>query len=127
MGSMLVYVFREYRDTEGGHGQGACRPRSFFYVPLSVIETAPHPRKIHGLQGREINFNNTYILLLTTASGRSGKRSYIVRIYQSLIRSLLEYACPVWHCALPRSLADKLESLQRRTLAADRSARLLLQ
>ena len=33
-------------------------------------------------------------------------------IYQSLIRSLLEYACPVWHCVLPRSL----EGLQRRAL-----------
>ena len=44
-----------YRDTEGGHCQGACLPQWFFYVPLDVNETAPlftwscKPWEIHSL------------------------------------------------------------------------------
>ena len=45
-----------YRDTEGGHCQGACPPQWFFYAPLNVSNTAPpftwscEPREIHSLQ-----------------------------------------------------------------------------
>ena len=56
------------------------------------------------------------------------KRLYIIRIlrrngvpaedlkeiYFSLIRSVLEYCCPVWHVALPLYLAEKLERVQKR-------------
>ena len=45
-----------YRDTEGGHCQGACHPQWFFYVPLNISETALpfmwlcEPWEIHSLQ-----------------------------------------------------------------------------
>ena len=42
--------------------------------------------------------------------------SHIVRIFTSLIRLLLEYACPVWHTGLPGILSEKLEGVQRRAL-----------
>ena len=68
-----------------------------------------HIQDIHSKASHRLYF----LRLLHRAGVGSG---HIVRIYQSLIRSLLEYACPVSHCALPRSLADKLEGLQRRAL-----------
>ena len=51
----MEYIVSMYRDTEGSHCQGACRPQWFFYVPLNVNETAPpfswscEPREIHSL------------------------------------------------------------------------------
>jgi len=36
--------------------------------------------------------------------------------YQSVIRSVLEYACHVWHSSLIAAKIDRIESLQRRAL-----------
>ena len=36
--------------------------------------------------------------------------------YQSVIRSALEYACPVWHSSLSAAQIDRIESVQRRAL-----------
>lgn len=40
----------------------------------------------------------------------------LITFYITCIRSLLEYACPVFHRALPGYLSDDLERLQRRAL-----------
>ena len=40
----------------------------------------------------------------------------LIIFYITCIRSLLEYACPVFHRALPGYLSDDLERLQRRAL-----------
>jgi len=40
----------------------------------------------------------------------------LVAIYLAIIRSVLEYACPVWHTQLPDYLHKALESIQRRAL-----------
>ena len=40
----------------------------------------------------------------------------LVRFYCSVIRSLLEYACQVFHCSLPNYLSDEIEHIQRRAL-----------
>ncbi len=40
----------------------------------------------------------------------------IIRIYISMIRSVLEYACQVWHTSLTCGQSDKLEAIQRRVL-----------
>ena len=37
-------------------------------------------------------------------------------VYCSLIRSILEYACQVWHCGLTKSQSDDIENVQRRCL-----------
>ena len=39
----------------------------------------------------------------------------LVLIYISLIRSILEYCCPVWHTSLPQYLLDSVERIQKRT------------
>ena len=36
----------------------------------------------------------------------------LLRVYSSLIRSILEYCWPVWHSSLPVHLSDKIEKVQ---------------
>ena len=55
-----------------------------------------------------------YFLRLLRRAGVDS--THIVHIFTSVIRSLLEYACPVWHTGLPGKLCEKLESIQRRAL-----------
>ena len=59
---------------------------------------------------------------------KAAKRLYILRvlnrinvpsadlltIYFSLVRSVLEYACPVLHTNLPQYLSDKIEKVEKR-------------
>ena len=40
----------------------------------------------------------------------------IVTVYCSLIRPVLEYASPVWHCGLTGVLSDEVESVQKRCM-----------
>ncbi|XP_068697663.1 uncharacterized protein [Montipora foliosa] len=40
--------------------------------------------------------------------------AHLVSIYVSLIRSILEYSCVVWHYALPSYLYEQLERVQKR-------------
>ncbi|CAB3978836.1 Hypothetical predicted protein [Paramuricea clavata] len=38
----------------------------------------------------------------------------LLLVYFSMVRSILEYACPVWHTMLPKCLGDKIEKVQER-------------
>ena len=40
----------------------------------------------------------------------------LIRIYGSVIRPVVEYACPVWHTNLPKYLSDNIEIIQKRCL-----------
>ena len=40
----------------------------------------------------------------------------IVCVYCSIIRSILEYACPVWHPGLTKKLSKDIERVQKRCL-----------
>jgi len=39
-----------------------------------------------------------------------------LHFYATVIRPVLEYCAPVWHCAIPRSQAEQLESIQKRAI-----------
>jgi len=41
-------------------------------------------------------------------------RGDLITIYTALIRSILEYACPVWHSSLPQYLIEVIERIQKR-------------
>ena len=40
----------------------------------------------------------------------------LLKVYFALIRSVLEYCCPVWHNTLPVKLSDSIERVQKRAL-----------
>ena len=40
----------------------------------------------------------------------------VTSVYCSLIRSILEYACPVWHCGLTKGQSEEIEGVQRRCM-----------
>ena len=40
----------------------------------------------------------------------------MVSVYVSVVRPVLEYACPVWHTNLPQYLSHNIEVIQRRAL-----------
>ena len=40
----------------------------------------------------------------------------LIAIYYALIRPILEYCCPVWHCGLPKHLSEQIENVQKRAL-----------
>ena len=40
----------------------------------------------------------------------------LLKVYFALIRSVLEYCCPVWRNALPVKLSDNIERVQKRAL-----------
>ena len=40
----------------------------------------------------------------------------LVSVYVSVVRPVLEYACPVWHTNLPQYLSDSIEVIQKRAL-----------
>ena len=42
----------------------------------------------------------------------------LVTIYISVVRPVVEYACPVWSTNLPVYLSDNIEMLQKRTVRA---------
>jgi hypothetical protein len=56
-----------------------------------------------------------YLLRLCSRAGVSSLD--LVMIYTSLVRSVMEYCCIVWHSSLPKYLHDELERVQKRALA----------
>ena len=42
--------------------------------------------------------------------------SDIIQVYISIIRSVLEYACPVWHPGLSKTQSNEIERVQKRCL-----------
>ena len=41
---------------------------------------------------------------------------YMVTVYISVVRPVLEYACPVWHTNLHKYISDSIELIQTRAL-----------
>lgn len=55
-----------------------------------------------------------FVLSQLTRSGVSN--SDVVKVYCSIIRSVLEYCAPVWHPGLTRTQSDEIEKVQKRCL-----------
>ena len=58
--------------------------------------------------------HTVYFLKLFELSGSSLEN--LVCFYTSVVRPILEYACPVWHSSLTVAQADALESIQKREM-----------
>ena len=46
---------------------------------------------------------------------RAGLQKNLVSVYVSVVRPVLEYACPVWHTNLPQYLSDNIEVIKKGT------------
>ncbi len=55
-----------------------------------------------------------YMLYQVKRAGSEQKD--LLKIYLSVIRPVLEYACPVWHPHLTKYLCDSIECIQKRAL-----------
>ncbi len=75
----------------------------------SDLTWGPHIDDIYGKASRKLHF-----LRLLKRSGALAQD--MVAIYQSSIRSILEYACPVWSTGLTIQQSNQLESVQRRAM-----------
>ena len=82
------------------------------------------------LLGVTVNNSLTWEDHVTAICSKASKRLYFLKLlrrsglsvgdlllyYQTVIRSVLEYACPVWHSGLSATQADRIESIQRRAM-----------
>ena len=55
-----------------------------------------------------------YFHIVLKRSGVSSEQ--LVQIYNSIIRSVLEYAAQVWHSSLTKKQSDTIESVQKRVM-----------
>ena len=96
--------------------------------PLLIGEQIIETVQSHKVLGPTIQSNLKWNDHINSIVTKASKRLYIIRIlrrngvpvedlieiYFTLIRSVLEYCCPVWHNALPLYLAERLERVQKR-------------
>ena len=55
-----------------------------------------------------------YMLYQLKRSGIS--QNHLLKVYLSVIRPVMEYACPVWHTCLPKYVSNNLETIQKQAL-----------
>ena len=84
----------------------------------------------HKVLGVTIQTNLQWDLHVNEIVGKASKRLHILRVlkrsgapqhdllrvYIALIRSVLEYCCPVWHSSLSVQLLERIERVQKRAL-----------
>lgn len=106
-----------FRDTP------VLEPLTINEIPIDVVDC-------HKILGTVINSSLKWTDHVNMITKKAAKRLYIIRtlkrsgmtaddlltIYIALIRSVLEYCCPVWHTNLPLYLSEQVERLQRRVL-----------
>ena len=95
-------------------------------IDSKTVDTVDH----HRVLGVTLQNNLKWDLHVNEIVGKASKTLHILRvlkrggvppcdllrIYSSLIRTVLEYYCPVWHSSLPVHLSDKIDKVQKRAL-----------
>ena len=101
------------------------------YSPLTVNNCALEVVSSHKVLGVTIQNDLKWGTHIENIIKKASKRLHILRIlkrasvppqdllviYASLVRSVLEYCCPVWHNNLPQYLSDLVERVQKRAFA----------
>ena len=112
---MIIYFSRNYSLTSGIQS---------VTIGEQVLERLEHAKML----GVTISNNLTWSKHVDNIVSKAGKRVYmlyqlkragisqndLVKIYVSIIRPVLEYACPVWSTRLPTYLSDAIELIQKR-------------
>ena len=97
---------------------------------LAIDTKALESVDAHKVLGVTIQSNLKWDLHINEVVAKASKRLHILRVrkrcgvppadllkvYFALIRSVLEYFCPVWHNALSVKLSDSIERVQKRAL-----------
>ena len=97
---------------------------------LAIDAKALESVDAHNLLGVTNKSNLKWDLHINEVVAKTSKRLHILRVlkrggvspadllkvYFALIRSVLEYCCPVWHNALPVKLSDSIERVHKRAL-----------
>ena len=78
----------------------------------SDLRCNKHIENIVAKAGKRMYMLYIYKLLKRAGIGQHD----LVTIYVSVIRHVLEYACPVWHTNLNRHLTERIETVQKRAL-----------
>ena len=100
------------------------------FLDLAIDTKALESVDAHKVLGATIQSNLKWNLHINEDVAKASKRLYILhvlkrggvppadllKVYFALIRSVLEYCCPVWHNALPVKLSDSIERVQKRAL-----------
>lgn len=98
------------------------------YSPLTVNNCVLEVVSSHKVLGVTIQNDLKWGTHIENIIKKASKRLHILRIlkrasvppqdvlviYASLVRSVLEYCCPVWHNNLPQYLSDLVERVQKR-------------
>ena len=96
----------------------------------SDLKWSAHIWSVHIVLGITISSDLKWSAHVDSITNKAAKRLYLLRqlkrvgiapshlvlFYCSVIRSVLEYACQVFHCNLPLYLSDETERIQRRAL-----------
>jgi hypothetical protein len=93
---------------------GNCIDRVDFFKLLGIIITSnlkweAHVSAIHAKACKRL-----HILKLLKRSSLSSQD--LLQYYKTVIRSVIEYACPVWQSSLTKEQRNRLESIQRRAI-----------
>ena len=109
------------------------RKNSISDIPPIIIDSTPVERVDHTkLLGLWISSDLTWAKHVEEITKKASSRLYLlsqakhaslstndrIDLYKSLVRPVVEYACPVWHPGLPKYLERSLESIQVRALRA---------
>ena len=96
------------------------------YINDQQLEVVTSFKSLGVTINNQLKWNDNVAIIVKKAS----KRLYILRvlrrsgipsadllsIYNALIRSVLKYACEVWHTSLPQYFSNKIERMQKRAL-----------
>ena len=92
----------------------------------NIVETVEYAKLLGVTLSNDLSWNRHVDCIVKKAAKRvymlyQLKRAgisqlYLVTVYISVVRPVLEYACPVWHTNLPKYLSDSIELIQNRAL-----------
>ncbi len=102
-----------YEPRRWGHS-GMCRLHEWLDNKKSCEKECQEDQWHDFLFARSVSeFISTYI---NGTENEHVKENDIVDTFTSLIRQIVEYACPVWHVGLPKYLQKEVETIQKRVL-----------
>ena len=75
----------------------------------SDLKWGPHVDKIHAKAFKRLYF-------LTCLKRADVEENELLDYYRSVIRSVVEYACPAWSTGINKGQSDSLEQIQKRAI-----------